>query len=82
MQLILVTVYDKALGCYQPPFSVRAKGEAIRNFQDATNNPQNNQLHLHPDDFELYIIGTYDDTNARITSHEPQLLATGAQLKG
>lgn len=82
MEFILVTVYDKALGAYQPPHSVRAKGEAIRNFQDAVNNRDNAQLHNHADDFELYIVGTYDDTNGRITSHEPKLLTTGAQVKG
>lgn len=81
MKYLLISIKDRAVNAFQPLASVRAKGEAIRSFQDALNNPQNAQIHAHPDDFDLYLIGTFDDETGKIESNEPEQLALGKQLK-
>lgn len=79
MNLILVAVKDNALQAYQSVFNVRAEGEAIRNFQDALNDP-NGRLQKHADDYDLYVLGTWDDTTGKITPEEPRQIARGKQL--
>lgn len=80
MILLLVAVKDRAIDAFQPVQTVRAKGEAIRAFQDAIANPQNNQLHNHPDDFDLYVVGTYNDENGFI-ENKVEKIADGKTLK-
>ena len=81
MQHLLMAIKDRAIDAFQPVASVRAKGEAIRPFQDAINNPQNAQLHAHPDDYDLYMVGTFDDETGELTPIKPEKLADGKQLQ-
>lgn len=82
MRYLLVSVKDRAIEAFQPIACVRAQGEAIRSFQDAISNPQNKQLHQHPDDFDLYIVGEYDDQDGTINAYaKPEKLADGKQLR-
>lgn len=81
MIYILVTIRDRKVAAFQPLHCVRAEGEAIRNFQDAVNDPNNRQLNNHADDFELYRVGTLDDQNGEITAEAPKMLANGSQMK-
>lgn len=76
----IVAIHDRALDAYQQPFIVRALGEAIRAFQDALNK-QESPMHNHPDDYDLFHIGNYDDHTAQIESIKPQQIAIGKQLK-
>lgn len=87
MKYLLVAVKDNAIEAFQPIATVRAKGEAIRSFQDAINNPQNQQLHAHPEDFDLYYIGDFDDNTGHIITEQshlgpmPERIARGADYK-
>jgi hypothetical protein len=82
MIYVLISIKDRATEAFQPVASVRAKGEAIRSFQDAINNPQNPQLNNHPDDYDLYIVGYFDDQTGEITNlDKPEKLADGKQLR-
>lgn len=81
MILILISIKDRAIQAFQPPFAVRAKGEAMRNFMDAVNDPNNKQLHAHPEDYELYIVGYFDDNTGQITTIDPTLLTVGNELQ-
>jgi hypothetical protein len=60
-----------------------ATGVAIRSFQDEVNrNAEDNQMYAHPDDFDLYELGIFDDFDGKFDLHEaPKLLALGKQLK-
>ena len=41
---------------------VASEGVAIRQFQDEVNRESDdNQLYRHPDDFQLFYLGTFDD---------------------
>lgn len=64
-------------------FFVPSLGVAIRNFSDEINRVDtDNLLYQHPDDFDLYELGTYDDSNADISLlPEVKLLSLGKQVK-
>lgn len=80
MKLQVCAVKDLAADIYGNPFVVSHIGIAIRNFQDALNNPDAGAMHKHPDDFDLYHIGEYNDENAKIETYEPERIASGKQL--
>lgn len=81
MKYILVAVKDLAVQAFQPGVhATRARGEALRNFTDAVNDPNNKQLHAHAQDFELWILGELDDETGVIES-KPERLARGTDVK-
>jgi hypothetical protein len=65
MLLKIFTVFDCKAEAYLQPFFMKSKGEAIRAFSD-TSNDQNHNFGKHPEDFTLFELGTYDESNASI----------------
>lgn len=80
MRYILCVIHDRSVDAYINLHCVRAEGQAIRQFQDAINDPQAGGLHKHPDDYDLYRIGEYDDNTATITLEDRKKIADGKQL--
>lgn len=80
----IYAVKDLAVQAFGQPFFVRAKGEAIRSFQDEVNKaPGESAIAAHPEDYELYYIGSYDDQTAQITEtpeRMPELIARAKDL--
>jgi hypothetical protein len=83
MKQIICTVKDRAADVYGRPMFVPSAGVAIRSFSDEINrNNADNQLFNHPDDFDLYELGEFDDNSGLFTLHEqPKLLSLGKQVK-
>jgi hypothetical protein len=83
MKQIICTVYDRAAETYGRPMFVPSIGVAIRSFTDEVNRSHaDNQLFNHPDDFDLYELGEYDDQTSRITTLDlPKVLILGKQAK-
>ena len=83
MKLVLCSVKDRAADAYGRPMFVPSIGVAIRSFSDEINRPDvDNQLHNHPDDFDLYEFGEFDDNTGLFTLYEqPKLLSLGKQVK-
>jgi len=83
MKLIICSVKDRAADAYGRPMFVPSTGVAIRSFTDEVNRAdKDNQLYNHPDDFDLYDHGIFDDSTGMFTLHElPQQLAIGKQVK-
>lgn len=79
---VIVSIKDRAIGFGRPAF-VPSEGSAIRSFQDEINNNQpNNEMNRHPDDFDLYQLGTFDDSSGQfVCPPSPQQIAIGKQLK-
>lgn len=79
----LFAVYDRVALTYLRPFITPAIGPAVRNFVDEVNrSDQANPLFVHPDDYVLRVIGTYDDETAKISqSVEPFDVSDGAIVK-
>ena len=83
MKLILCSVKDRAADAYGRPMFVPSTGVAIRSFSDEVNRAEaENQLYNHPDDFDLYEFGEFDDNNGKFNLYEePKLLSLGKQVK-
>jgi hypothetical protein len=83
MKLVLCSVKDRAADAYGRPMFVPSTGVAIRSFSDEINRQSDdNQLYHHPDDFDLYEFGEFDDNNGKFSLHdEPKLLSLGKQVK-
>lgn len=80
MKYLIVAIKDQAIDAFQPIFNVRAPGEGIRAFQDAINKPDN-PMNSHADDYDLYSLGTFDDTTGQLEPTPPNRIAVGKQLK-
>lgn len=82
MILIVMSVRDRAADVFGQPMFVASRGGAIRSFGDEVNRADaNNALHKHPEDFDLYELGIYDDSTASFTLEDkPRQLAIGKDL--
>lgn len=83
MKMIVVSIKDRAADAFGRPACVAAEGVAIRQFQDEVNRAsEDNQLYLHPDDFDMYMLGTFDDNTGKFELMEiPKVLALGKSVK-
>lgn len=57
------TVYDSKAEVYGQPFLCNTQGEAIRSFMDAAQD-EKSQIAQHPEDFSLFMLGSYDEYDA------------------
>lgn len=85
MKLEMCAVKDRALNAFMRPFFAQTKNQAIRMFQDEVNRDKS-EMGAHPDDYDLYWLGTWDDETGYITKlpNEPEneLLFIGKNAKG
>lgn len=78
----VVSVKDRAAGIFNRPFFVLHTNVAVRDFTDEVNrSAPDNSLNKHPDDFDLYVIGTFDDNTATFTVPDaPTVLVRGKDV--
>lgn len=78
----IVAVKDRAVDNYEDPSAQRSTQDAIRKFKDMINaEPERSPMAAHPDDYDLYQIGEYNEQQGTINPLEhPQLLARGKDL--
>lgn len=83
MNLHVVACYDHAAAVYGRPAFYATQGLAVRAFTDEVNRAdKGNALHEHPDDFELYALGTFDDVIGKFFNWDvPSLLIKASQVK-
>lgn len=84
MRYVVFSLYDKAAAAFGIPMFMQNKGVAIRSFGDEVNRKdQTNNLHNHPEHFELYELGWYDDSSGTFTSEKqhPIAVANARELK-
>lgn len=82
MQLVVTAIRDQAVGAFMQPFFSRSRGEAIRSFTDACADVKS-PFHVHPKDFVLFFLGTWDDQTAGLTSvASPEALLTALDAIG
>lgn len=82
MQYVIVTIKDRAIDAFLRPFFAIARGQAARIFTDEVNNQQS-EMHKHPEDYDLYFLGTWDDATAKFDQvHDaPQLILRGQDAR-
>lgn len=81
MRYKVLTVRDRAIDAYGQPFFSTSVGGAVRSFADEINRAADgNQLHKHPEDYDLFLLGEFDDESGEFESHRPQQVAVGKDL--
>jgi hypothetical protein len=83
MLQVIVSVKDTAAQAFGRPVFVPAIPVAVRSFRDEVNRKDSTEdLARHPDDFELYELGTFDDATGIVQVLEaPRMVARAKDLK-
>lgn len=78
---VLSSVLDVTAEFFGPPITTRTDGEAIRIFSDAINDKQT-AFNAHPEHYNLYAIGHFDEQSGIIKPiSPPQLLIAGINVE-
>lgn len=72
MILQIIVLRDIKANVYGQPVFVPNIGAAIRSFGDQIKDPNAGDLNKHPEDFELWHIGEYDDATGEICDYNAQ----------
>lgn len=79
-KLVVVSIRDRAVDAFMRPVFVPAAGAAVRSFTDEVNRPSaENEMNRHPDDYDLYELGHFDDQTGRFTLHDDARLLVRAK---
>ena len=80
---VIVSVKDSAAEAFGRPMYLQSIGVAIRSFTDEVNREdKDNQLFNHPDDFDLYELGVFDDSIGKYELREnPTVIVRGKDVK-
>lgn len=77
---IICAVRDRQLDAFMRPFTAATRGQAIRAFTDEVNR-QGSDIGQHPEDYELYELGQFDDDTGKLTSADkPQSIAIASNV--
>lgn len=79
MILEAYSVMDKAVNAFLQPFFCRSKGEAIRSFGQAVNEP-GHQFNKHYADYVLFYVGQWNDLSGTFDAAEPARIIAGNEV--
>lgn len=71
----IFSIYDNKTEIYSKPFYELTIGSAIRVFGDAANDPAS-AFSKHPADYNLFLLGEFDDNTGEILSQTNQNLGS------
>jgi len=71
-------IRDVKANHYATPFFMASNGLAIRAFSDLVSDPKTT-LNRHPDDFQLFVIGEYDDNSGELLPSMPEFLSNASE---
>lgn len=73
----MYAVRDSAVEAFHMPMFFPTDAAAIRALGDAVNKPQeDNVYYKHPEHFNLYSIGEFNEENGLINSHPPEFVVS------
>lgn len=79
----IIAIYDRKAETYSDPKTFTTSAVAIRAFIDLMNPDQeSNQYSLHPNDYALVAVGTFNDVSAKIVCTGKETLITGLEAQG
>lgn len=82
MRFRMAAVFDVATGAFARPIFVGGIGAALRSFADEVNRPSpDNVMYQHPEDFQLFDLGEWDDAGGLFHSIVPVRVVTGVDVK-
>ena len=73
MKLHFYTIYDKKLEAYHQPWILENNNVALRQFQDLVTG--DTAIAKHPEDYSIWLNGSFETTTGEIESIELELLA-------
>lgn len=79
MIYLMVSVRDRAANAFANPFVVPTEAMAVRSFTDEVNRRES-PMFAHPDDYDLYIIGQYEDASGLLEACAPRMLVAGKSV--
>ena len=77
----IFSIFDNVAHTFEPPFTERNKGTAIRRIQDLIQNNANSPYAKFPDNFALYHIGYFDSQDGSILDIESSHTINFEELK-
>lgn len=78
MRYKVMAIRDRAADVYGQPFFMATVAMGIRAFTDEVNRGDtNSNICKHPDDFDLYLLGDFDDGSGVFECSAPTQLAVG-----
>lgn len=78
MRYKVCSIRDRAANVYSQPMFFNSIGSAVRAFGDEVKRVHdNNNLNKHPEDFDLYQVGEFDDELGEFEPMRPQMVAVG-----
>lgn len=72
----IVAIRDRAIDAFGTPFFVTALGHATRSFKNEINR-EGSEFGRNPEDYDMYVIGTYDDADGSLVAEKPNMIAIG-----
>lgn len=80
MKMVILAVRDSAMDAFMNPFAAPAVGLAARSFSDEVNKPDS-PMNGHPEDYDLFELGEFDQQSGRLTSLEsPRQIVRGRDV--
>lgn len=82
MPKMIVALKDTAARVFGTPFFVQASAQAVRSLRDEVNSADStSDVRRHPDDFELYEVGVFDEDSGVVTPMEPRMISRAKDLR-
>lgn len=82
MKYLIFVLKDRAADVFGQPMFSTSEGSQVRAFSDEVNRAdEKNMLYLHPDDFDLFRVGSFDDQTAVFETQLPELVVLGRSVK-
>lgn len=81
MKMVVVAVFDNAVGAFMRPFVAPSRGVAQRSFSDEVNRA-GSEMHAHPEDYALHDLGVWDDATGLFISPVsfPEVIVRGKDV--
>lgn len=82
MILFCYGIRDRATDSFDRPMFFVSTGQAVRAFSDEVNRASaDNVLHAHPDDYDMYALGSFDCDTGEFKPQRPEQVAIGKNVK-
>lgn len=79
--MFVFAIYDSKVETYQKPFFMLSKGQALRAWIDLINDQQS-EVSKHPEDFTLFLLGSYDENTGKFENEAtPQSLGVAIEYR-
>lgn len=79
MKLTVCSIHDTKAEAWLNPLFFQSEAQAIRSFSDAVNDP-NSEFSKHPEDYNLFVLGLFDQRTGELEASAPVHLITGVNV--